>query len=63
MANQHKHPVRGLRGIDDDLWRDFEQAVGRAKTDRSAELRGFMEWYVRRPGTELPERPSPPDRS
>lgn len=61
MANQHKHPVRGLRGIDADLWRDFEQAVGRAETDRSAELRHFMEWYVRRPGAEHPRRPAAND--
>lgn len=58
MANMHKHPVRGLRGIDADLWRDFEAATGRADTDRSAELRRYMEWYVGRPGAEPPERPA-----
>jgi hypothetical protein len=57
MANQHKHPVRGLRGIPDDLWAEFEQATGRAGTDRSAALRAYMEWYAGRPGAELPDRP------
>lgn len=60
MANMHKHPVRGLRGIDEELWRDFEAATVRAGTDRSAELRRYMEWYVDRPDAELPERPEPP---
>lgn len=62
MANMHKHPVRGLRGIDNDLWRDFESAVKRAdpESDRSAELRSYMQWFVGRPGAQLPERPDPP---
>ena len=58
MANQHKEKLRGVRGIDDNLWRDFEAATGRAEMDRSAELRRFMEWYVRRPGAEHPRRPA-----
>jgi hypothetical protein len=62
MANMHKHPVRGLRGIDEDLWRDFEAATASADSDRSAELRRYMEWYVRRDGAELPERPAPQNR-
>lgn len=60
MANMHKHPVRGLRGIEEDLWTDFEAATRRGHTDRSAELRRYMEWYVRRPDVELPERPESP---
>lgn len=59
MANQHKHPVRGLRGIDSDLWNDFEAATSQAGSDRSAELRRFMEWYVGRPSAEVPRRPNP----
>ncbi|MFD9223845.1 hypothetical protein ACFWDI_28530 [Streptomyces sp. NPDC060064] len=57
MANQHKHPVRGLRGIDGGLWAEFEAATGRVNSDRSAELRHFMEWYVGRPDAEMPKRP------
>lgn len=59
MANMHKHPVRGLRGIDADLWHDFETATDRADTDRSAELRRYMEWYVGREGATAPKRPQP----
>ncbi|MEF9881579.1 hypothetical protein [Streptomyces sp. P9-A4] len=57
MANQHKHPVRGLRGIDDDLWNDFDRAVQASGSDRSAVLRRYMEWFTGRPGAKLPERP------
>lgn len=57
MANVHKHPVRGLRGIPQDLWDEFEAATSRAGTDRSANLGEYMAWYVGRPGAELPERP------
>lgn len=58
MANQHTHPVRGLRGIPADLWAEFARVTDRAGTDRSAALRACMEWYVRRPGAALPERPA-----
>ncbi|MFK0045557.1 hypothetical protein ACIQU4_15790 [Streptomyces sp. NPDC090741] len=57
MANQHKEKLRGLRGVDDELWQDFAAAAGRADSDRSAELRRFIEWYVGRPGVEQPTKP------
>lgn len=57
MANQHKEKLRGLRGVDDDLWQDFAAAVARAHSDRSAELRRFIEWYVGRPSAERPIKP------
>ncbi len=57
MANQHKHPVRGLRGIPDDLWAAFEVATSNIGSDRSTELRAYMEWYVRRPQAAHPRRP------
>lgn len=57
MANMHKEKLRGVRGVDDQLWTDFEAATARADSDRSAELRRYMEWYVRRPGAEHPRRP------
>ncbi|MGW5818038.1 hypothetical protein [Streptomyces noursei] len=60
MANQHKHPVRGLRNIPGDLWEEFEAATQRQQSDRSAELRRFMEWYVGRSGAELPKRSPTP---
>ena len=57
MANMHKHPVRGLRGIPDDLWSAFEIATRNVGSDRSTELRAYMEWYVRRPQATHPHRP------
>lgn len=57
MANQHKHPVRGLRGVGDELWEDFERAAAASDSDRSSVLRACMEWYLRRPGARLPPRP------
>ncbi|MCX5498992.1 hypothetical protein OG887_06240 [Streptomyces sp. NBC_00053] len=56
MANMHKHPVRGLRGIDGDLWSGFEAAAKATGSDRSATLKAFMEWFVSR-SDDVPERP------
>jgi hypothetical protein len=63
MANQHKEKLRGVRGVDDQLWADFQAATGRTGSDRSAELRRFMEWYVRRAGAEHPSRPDQSEAS
>ncbi|MFG3051829.1 hypothetical protein ACGFZP_12890 [Kitasatospora sp. NPDC048239] len=60
MANMHKHPVRGLRGIPSDLWDAFDQSAKGVGADRSALLRQFMEWHTHQPGAELPARPEPP---
>ncbi|GAA2680046.1 hypothetical protein GCM10010400_49270 [Streptomyces aculeolatus] len=61
MANAHKHPLRGIRGVDSDLWNDLDAAARAAGSDRSAITRALWEWYVRRPGAELPERPGGED--
>lgn len=58
MANVHKYKQRALRGIGDDLAADFDAATRSAGSDRSAITRQLWEWYVGRPGAELPERPS-----
>ncbi len=59
MANQHKEKLRGARGIDDQLWNEFDTTAKQVDSDRSALLRAFIEWHVRRPGAELPHRPEP----
>lgn len=59
MANQHRYKLRGIRNVDDQLWEDFAAATAAQGVDRSAETRKFWEWYVRRPGAALPERPEP----
>jgi hypothetical protein len=58
MANVHRHKQRVLRGIDDQLVDDFDTAARCSGGDRSNITRQLWEWYVRRPGAELPERPA-----
>jgi metal-responsive CopG/Arc/MetJ family transcriptional regulator len=55
--HRHRHKQRVLRGIDDQLATDFDAATHRAGSDRSNITRQLWEWYVRRDGAELPERP------
>ncbi len=45
--------------MDADLWGEF----GALADDRSALLRQFVEWYVRRPGAKRPSRPTEVDRT
>lgn len=61
MANMHKHKPRILRGVDDETWSDLGREATAARADRSAVIRAFIAWYLRRPGAELPERPAVPN--
>ena len=54
--HRHKHKQRVIRGADDQLWEDLDTATKAAGTDRSAITRQLWEWYVQRPGTQLPKR-------
>ncbi|MFJ6085146.1 hypothetical protein ACIQI8_27430 [Streptomyces sp. NPDC092369] len=63
MANQHSQKLRGIRGVGDALWADLDHATKRAGSDRSKVTRQFWEWYVQRPGAELPERPAGSEES
>jgi hypothetical protein len=56
--HRHRHKQRVLRGIDDDLVNDFDAATRSMGSDRSHITRQLWEWYLRRPGAELPERPA-----
>lgn len=58
--HRHRHRQRVLRGIDDELVNDFDAATHAAGSDRSKVTRALWEWYVRREGAHLPERPEPP---
>ena len=60
VANQHKHPLRGVRGIPDADWEAFALATKGAGSDRSAEVAEFIRWYIHRAEAELPKRPDPP---
>lgn len=61
--HRHRHKQRVLRGIDDGLVNDFDAAAQAAGSDRSRITRQLWEWYVRRPGAQLPERPAAPERT
>jgi metal-responsive CopG/Arc/MetJ family transcriptional regulator len=56
VPNQPKTPNRVVR-VDDDLWRDFGDAIEDEGTTRSEAIRTFIRWYLRRPGAKLPDRP------
>jgi len=40
-----------------DEWYDFDLAAEAQDSERSAVIRDFIDWYIRKPGAELPERP------
>jgi antitoxin component of RelBE/YafQ-DinJ toxin-antitoxin module len=49
------HKMRGLRGVDDELWRVFGDAADAMGLDRSAVIRLLIRWYLHQ--GELPDRP------
>lgn len=53
-------PARPLR-IPSSEWAPFEEATRAihptGRSPRTAVVREFMRWYMRRPGAKLPERP------
>lgn len=61
--HRHQHKQRVIRGASEDLWNDLDAAARAAGSDRSAITRALWEWYVGRPGAELPDRPGGGDPS
>lgn len=57
MPNVPKTPTRPIR-IPDAEWADFGEATKLQGADRSAAVRDFIGWYLRRPGVKLPTRPT-----
>lgn len=57
MANTRARPIR----LDDDLWAELGATASAAGLDRTAVLRQLAEWYCRRPGVTLLERPISPE--
>lgn len=55
--HRHRHKQRVVRGIDGELVNDFDAAARATGSDRSNITRQLWEWFARRPGAELPERP------
>jgi hypothetical protein len=60
MVNQHKHKLRGLRGISDDLWEDVDVGAKSIGEDRSAVTRQLWEAWLGYPGAEWPPPPKDP---
>jgi hypothetical protein len=56
MPNKPATPSRAVR-IDNETWDELGVAAAAEGTDRSAILRQLAQWWVRRPGAKLPERP------
>jgi hypothetical protein len=46
--------------VDEESWEEFGAASESVGTDRSALIRDFMRWFVRKPGAKLPKRPAAP---
>jgi len=52
-AKHSNHPIR----FPDQDWEDLGEAAKAAGSDRSAVIRQFVNWWLRRPLARLPERP------
>lgn len=55
MPNQPRTPARQMR-IGDE-WYDFDRAAKAQSSERAAVIRDFIDWYIRKPDAELPQRP------
>ena len=55
--NAPKNPTRPIR-VDLTEWGVFGEAANAMDSDRSAALRAFMDWYLHKPGSKAPTRPS-----
>lgn len=55
VPNQPKTPARQMR-IGDE-WYDFDLAAKAQDSERAAVIRDFIDWYIGKPGAELPQRP------
>lgn len=52
-----KTPTRPIR-VDLGEWGVFGEATNAQGTDRSAAFRAFMDWYLHKPGSKAPTRPT-----
>lgn len=55
--NSPKTPTRPIR-VDLTEWGIFGEAANAQDSDRSAMLRAFMDWYLHKPGSKTPTRPT-----
>lgn len=45
--------------LEQELWDALGPAAAAVGNDRSGVIRQFVRWYLRVPGAELPQRPTP----
>lgn len=59
MADESQWKITKSKSIrlEDDLWDDLEPATKQVGNTRTGVIRGFVRWYLRRPGAQLPQRP------
>ncbi|MER5420290.1 hypothetical protein [Streptosporangium roseum] len=60
MPNQPKTPTRNVR-VEGQKWQDFGNATQGQGTNRAEAINQFIDWYLNKPGAELPERPPAAD--
>jgi len=57
VPNAPKTPRRDIRVSDED-WGDLGEMAAAAGTDRTKVIVAFVRWWLRRPGSKLPDRPA-----
>lgn len=57
MPNQPRTQHRSVR-VKDQEWEDLEAAARDLGLDRAKVINQLIEWWLRRPGAKLPERPT-----
>lgn len=55
------HTTNRVIRLADDDWDDLGKAAG--VRNRAQVIRQLVAWYLRRPGAELPDRPTTPSES
>jgi hypothetical protein len=58
VPNKPRTQHRSLR-VDGPEWDDLERGAADIGLDRSKVINQLIRWWLRRPGVELPERPTP----
>jgi predicted GIY-YIG superfamily endonuclease len=57
VQKRGRTPIRSLR-VGSELWDEFGVAAAAVGMTRTEVLRGFLDWFLRAPGSRLPARPT-----
>lgn len=58
-AKSGKGTARQTIRVDSELWDEFAEGAEQVNTDRSALVRDFIAWFLRKPGAKQPPRVPP----